>query len=74
MCPIRIFSTAGDTNSSAYRRPSGPDILSANRLNCSGKPIFLREQRMGSKRMANIGTVIRCQGRGAMQDIGKALG
>jgi DNA polymerase III alpha subunit len=29
---------------------------------------------MGSKRMANIGTVIRCQGRGAMQDIGKALG
>jgi hypothetical protein len=27
---------------------SGPDNLSAKRLNCSGKPTFLRGQRMGS--------------------------
>jgi len=25
--PIRVFSNAGETNSSAYRRPSGPDNL-----------------------------------------------
>jgi hypothetical protein len=43
MCLIRVFSAAGETNSSAYRRPSGPDDLSAKRLNCSGRPTFLRE-------------------------------
>jgi hypothetical protein len=48
MCPISVFSAAGETNSSAYRRPSGPDNLSAKRLNCLDKPTFLRGQRMGS--------------------------
>jgi hypothetical protein len=42
ICPISVFSAAGDTNPSAYRRPSGPDNPSAKRLNCSGKPTFLR--------------------------------
>jgi hypothetical protein len=43
MCLIRVFSAAGETNSSAYRRPFGLDDLSAKRLNCSGRPTFLRE-------------------------------
>jgi hypothetical protein len=42
MCPIRVLSARRD-ELLGISQTFGPDNLSAKRLNCSGKPTFLRD-------------------------------